>query len=99
MVVATVVTHLFLVAMIGASEAVSDAELLAQAEAAFRRGTEARDHPEQARPLFRQAAHGYEALRRRGTQNTDLFRNEGHASLLAGDLPQAILSYRRGLRL
>jgi len=38
-------------------------------------------------------------LRRRGAHNVDLYRNQGNCYLLAGDLPRAILSYRRGLRL
>src|SRR5439155_1704350 len=37
--------------------------------------------------------------RRRGAHNPILYRNLGHAHLLAGELPEAILAYRRGLRL
>jgi hypothetical protein len=80
-------------------EALSDAELLAQAEARFREGVSRRDQPEAARQLFRTAAADYEELRRRGVHNADLYRNQGNAYLLADDLARAILAYRRGLRL
>ena len=33
----------------------------------------------------------------RGVRNSDLYRDLGNASLLADDLPRAVLSYRRGL--
>jgi hypothetical protein len=49
--------------------------------------------------MFRDAADNYDDLRRRGIRNPELFRNLGNAYLLADDLPQAILAYRRGLRL
>jgi hypothetical protein len=74
-------------------------DLLSQAEDAFRRGLDVRDNPEAARPLFRKAAEYYEELRRRGADNADLSRNLGNCHLLADDLPQAILSYRHGVRL
>jgi hypothetical protein len=77
----------------------SDADLLHQAEAAFHEGVSLRDTPGKARPLFRTAATCYESLRQRGAHNADLYRNQGSAFLLAGDLPRAILAYRRGLRL
>jgi hypothetical protein len=76
----------------------SDADLLSQAEAAFREGTRLHDQPEEARRFFRQAADAYETLRRHGAANAALFRNRGNACLLADDLPGAILAYRRGLR-
>src|SRR5204863_7868 len=41
----------------------------------------------------------FEELHRRGAENAELYRNLGHASLLADDLPRAVLAYRRGLRL
>jgi hypothetical protein len=77
----------------------SDAQVLEQAATVFHEGARLRDHAQEARPLFREAAGLYEELRRRGVQNADLFRNQGNAYLLAGDVPQAILAYRRGLRL
>src|SRR5262249_47016062 len=36
---------------------------------------------------------------RSGARNPDLFLNQGNANLLAGDLPGAILAYRRGLEI
>jgi tetratricopeptide (TPR) repeat protein len=50
-------------------------------------------------PSFRTAAELYEVLRQRGYQNANLFRNQGRAYLLTGDLPRAILAFRRGLNL
>jgi hypothetical protein len=76
----------------------SDGELLRKAEAAFRRGVAQRASPEKARADFAEAARCYDLLRRRGADNADLYRNAGNAHLLAGDLPEAILAYRRGLR-
>jgi tetratricopeptide (TPR) repeat protein len=77
---------------------VPDAELLRQAEAAFRRGAAQRSDADKARQDFAEAARGYERLRRRGADNADLYRNQGNAYLLAGQLPEAVLAYRRGLR-
>lgn len=99
MAIVALVPQLFLAVAMAATEKVSDPELLIQAEAAFRSGLEVRDEPEKARPHFRNAASCYEALRQRGAHNAELFRNQGNAYLLAGDLPQAMLAYRRGLRL
>jgi tetratricopeptide (TPR) repeat protein len=81
-----------------ADSQLSDAELLQQAQAAFHQGVQARDHADEARPHFRAAAACYEQLRQRGASNDDLYRNQGNAYLLGGDLPRAILAYRRGLR-
>jgi tetratricopeptide (TPR) repeat protein len=93
------VTALFLAVASAGMLFTADAELLRRAETAFRAGAEARDNPDQARPLFRTAAFCYEKLRQRGAANAALYRNLGNCYLLAGDLPRAILSYRRGLRL
>jgi hypothetical protein len=79
-------------------DSVPDADLLAEASAAFRVGIERRDQPAGARAAFLRAAHLYERLHRRGADNAELNRNLGNACLLAGDLPRAILAYRRGLR-
>jgi tetratricopeptide (TPR) repeat protein len=75
-----------------------DAEVAEQAETAFREGVRLRDDAAQARPHFARAAEGYEELLRRGRNNPLLYRNLTHAYLLAGDLPRAILTCRRGLR-
>jgi hypothetical protein len=77
----------------------ADAELLARAEESFREGVRLRDTPEQARASFRHAADLFEELRRGGVSNPGLFLDQGNACLLAGDLPGAILAYRRGVRL
>jgi hypothetical protein len=73
--------------------------MLRRAETAFHEGSRLREQPPAARRAFAEAAAAYEDLRRRGVANADLFRDQGDAYLLAGDLPQAILAYRRGLRL
>jgi hypothetical protein len=70
-----------------------------RAEAAFADGVHHRDDPDAARPYFRTAATCFDELRRRGARNALLYRNLGHSYLLAGDLPRAILSYRRGILL
>src|SRR5262249_22217050 len=65
---------------------------------AFQRGVAKRAAPKEAAPDFAEAARCYELLRRHGADNADLYRNAGNAHLLAGQRPQAILAYRRGLR-
>jgi len=77
----------------------SNAEVAEHAEEAFRTGVGLRDDMDRARPHFRTAARYFEELRRRGANNPTLYRNLGNAQLLAGDLPAALVSYHRGLRL
>ncbi|HEY7428048.1 MAG TPA: hypothetical protein VH682_27690 [Gemmataceae bacterium] len=77
----------------------SDRDVVERAETAFQEGVRLRQASDQARPHFRQAAGYFDELRRRGICNAVLYRNLGNAYLLADDLPHAILSYRRGLRL
>ncbi len=94
----------FLIALLPNAEPVarpdlSERELLERAESAFEEGVRLRQEADKARPHFREAASDFDALRRRGVQNALLYRNLGHAYLLAGDLPRAILSYQRGRRL
>jgi len=48
---------------------------------------------------YESAADAFEELNRRGARNPQHYLNQGNAELLAGRLPQAILSYHRGLRL
>jgi hypothetical protein len=76
----------------------SERELLERAESAFGEGERLRQEADKSRPHFREAASDFDELRRRGVHNALLYRNLGHAYLLAGDLPRAILSYQRGLR-
>jgi tetratricopeptide (TPR) repeat protein len=92
-------TGLAVALAVGPDALLPDAALLERAEAAFRAGSKAREHPEQARVFFHAAADRYEALQRRGIENPGLCSNLGKAALLAGDLPRAIRAYRRGLRL
>lgn len=79
--------------------ALSDREVLDRAETEFQEGVHLRQARDQAQPHFRNAAGYFDELRQRGVGNAALYRNLGNAYLLAGDLPHAILSYRRGLRL
>ena len=93
-----VVMTLLAVASVAGATA-SEADVLARAETAFQEGVRLRDTPHQAKAHFLEAAAHYEELRRRGADNPALDRNMGNAYLLVGELPQAILAYRRGLRL
>lgn len=85
--------------MAGADRSPAAGVLREDAEKHFREGVRARDHPDQAHHHFAAALAIYETLRGQGANNTALYRNQGNAALLAGDLPAAILAYRRGLRL
>src|SRR5262245_48200826 len=82
-----------------AADPLTDAELLARAETAFQQGLATRATPRSAREHFAQAAADYGTLRQRGDRSAALLRNQGNAYLLAGELPRAILAYRRGLHL
>ena len=82
-----------------ALEGQADDAVLQQAESAFVQGLQLRSQPGAARKMFQEAAQAYAVLLERGRHNAALFRNSGNASLLAGDLPQAILAYRAGLQL
>jgi hypothetical protein len=88
----------FLVGLILVAGTLSNEDLLNQAETAFAHGLRLREAGERGGTSFRQAAQAYEQLRSRGVRNPLIDRNLGNAYYLAGDLPQAILAYRRGLR-
>jgi hypothetical protein len=90
---------LTLLARVAETPADSDAQVLATAEMAFQAGRARPDEPAGARASFFQAAEAYEELRRRGADNAALYSSLGNACALAGDLPRAVLSYRRGLRI
>src|SRR5216684_914744 len=76
----------------------SDQQILDRAQAAFQLGVKLHGTPEESKQ-FQLAADYYEELRRRGVRNPALFMNLGNAYLLADDIPEAILTYRRGLQL
>jgi hypothetical protein len=75
-----------------------DAELLQRASQAVQEGLKQSENPKQARSCFLEAAQHFEALHGRGVRNPQLYRDMGNVYLLVGDVPQAILAYRRGLR-
>lgn len=75
----------------------SDRDLLERAETEFQEGLHLRRDRDQAGPHFRNAAGYFDELRQRSIGNPALYRNLGNSYLLSGDLPNAILSYRRGL--
>jgi hypothetical protein len=77
----------------------TDADIADRAAEAFAAGVRQRDEPEQARAHFKEAATLYGELYRRGVHNALLDRNLARAQLLAGELPSAILTLHRGLRL
>jgi tetratricopeptide (TPR) repeat protein len=74
-------------------------DLLNKAEQEAQTALETHGNPKQARAHFLAAARLYEDAYQNGHRNAACLRNEGNAALLGGDLPRAILSYRRGLRL
>src|SRR5262249_47881171 len=53
----------------------------------------------QARLRFKEAVHDLELLRQTGPEDTTFYLALGNASLLADDVPGAILAYRKGLQL
>jgi tetratricopeptide (TPR) repeat protein len=71
---------------------------LAEARAAFQAGAAERDAAA-AQRHFAAAATAYQALVDSGRTNGRLYYNLGNAQFRAGQLPQAILSYRRAQRL
>jgi hypothetical protein len=87
------------VAVLTLLPAQAPADLAERAATAFEEGVALRGTAEKARPRFREAAELYEELRRRGVRSAALYRNLGNASLLADDVPRAVLAYRRGMRL
>ena len=74
------------------------ADTLADADAAYRAGVEARADAARARPSFVRAAEGYEAAWANGPRDPTLARNMAQSRYLAGDLGASIRNYRRGLR-
>ncbi len=64
----------------------------------FAEGINAAEDPVKGRQSFHLAGQEYETLTAQGFDDPELFLNQGNAFFLAGDLPQAILAYRCGLR-
>jgi hypothetical protein len=83
----------------GGSDAPADQTILREAQRSFDEAVRLRDRPAEARPLFRQAADRYTCLHDRGLRSPGLYLSQGNAFFLANELPQAMLAYRRGLRL
>lgn len=77
----------------------AEADLVARARTEIADGLGAQADESQARPHFQRAVLYYDELQRRNISNAALYLNLGNAHFLAGDIPQAILAYRRGLRL
>jgi hypothetical protein len=71
--------------------------LLRDAESAFHAGLDSAGSPEQASGHFLRAEQLWARLAYMGVSTPNLYRNLGNAALLAGDLPEALLAYRRGL--
>lgn len=90
---------LLFVSMIAVFPLVEAPEVLGRAQAAFRQGVERREQPDEARPYFQEAARFFDQLYRSNIASPELCLNAGSAALLAGDLPAAILAFRRGSRL
>jgi hypothetical protein len=100
----TLVLLLLAVALASGAESVlsgemSNSTVAEQGRASFEAGVRLREASTRAQPRFREAARYFEELRRRGGHNPALYRNLGNAHLLADELGQAILAYRRGLQL
>jgi hypothetical protein len=74
-----------------------DDELVAKARAAFQAGLAVRQDSTLARPLFVEAAEACGDIVGGGCHDASIYKSEGNAWLLAGDLPRAILAYRQGL--
>jgi hypothetical protein len=65
----------------------------------FKQGVDTQQDEAKARQSWHIAATEFEQLVDSGYSHPDLFLNMGNAHVLAGELPEAILAYQRGLRL
>lgn len=75
-------------------------EILSQALRAFDDAVDAaREQPNRAQELYREAAAGFEALRAAGVHNAALEYNLGNTYFRLGELGKAIAHYRRAQRL
>ncbi|MFG0285004.1 MAG: hypothetical protein ACF8R7_11325 [Phycisphaerales bacterium JB039] len=77
------------------------AEIFARAESDFELGVASVEtgRPDEARDHFRRAALAYEQVAAEGVDSPSLRANAGNAWLLAGRPGEAVLAYRRALRL
>jgi tetratricopeptide (TPR) repeat protein len=98
MIESAVMMGLFWIAGVVDSPSDDDLDVLNRAETAFLAGVKSPGTALETKQ-FHQAAECYEELHRRGVHSSALFMNQGNAYLLAGNVPEAILAYRRGLRL
>lgn len=73
------------------------ASQLATAVVAFQAGVEARADAGRARPLFRQAAAGFDSHWEAGHRAAWLAANRGRSHFLAGDVSAAVVAFRAGL--
>jgi hypothetical protein len=80
----------------GTNDRPSAEELLRRAEVVFEEGLRLRQKPSESVKAFRDASSLYEQLRQLGAHNADLYRNQGNAYVLAGEVPQALMAYWRG---
>jgi hypothetical protein len=88
-----------LMSLLAAAPAGEDAATLVEkGRQAFEEGIRLRDNPVEAKKQFRAAALAFREAQVQGARNADLFRAEGNAWFLAGELPGAVLAYQRGLR-
>lgn len=77
----------------------TEAEMLADAQAAFRRGVENKTRLLLARKDFSAATDAYLELHRQGIRNAALYRSLGNTAVLADRWPEAIWAYHVGLKL
>jgi tetratricopeptide (TPR) repeat protein len=75
-------------------------EVLVSAQQAYDRASDLRtSRPSEAKRLYQESASGFQSLVHSGVRNGRLFYNLGNACMQTGQLGQAILNYRRALRL
>ncbi|MBI3821602.1 MAG: hypothetical protein HY289_02870 [Planctomycetes bacterium] len=77
----------------------TDAEILAEAEAAFRKGAENKPRLLVANKHFANAADRYRELHQRGVRSPALYLSLGNAAVLADRWSEAIWAYQMGLML
>lgn len=71
---------------------------LNRASAAFQAGVESRGDAARARPLFQEAATGFDFGWESGNHSPGLAADRGRSHYLAGNVPMAVVAFRAGLR-